>query len=463
MLFPSLLCTLALANVPTANTTVGVDVSGQYLEIRTCDVYTGPCFANAECGIVGREAALAWKVDRGAIGGVDVAGLAVVAVLSSDATFGNPYETATDVKSVLLLDAKADAAQRDALRSFATAQLEPMRARVTNEHVVAIELATGCCDNAGCATLEAGTIVNAKTRCVHKEDKHCGNESIFYPPLQDVSGVTPAVAETFTVEVPELDARFTEVQRRGAFTARFTENGMVPVAIANLPPAQRTDADQAEFGMQALDVAREGAAKDDAVPADVPEAFKALVVENGLRVTTRKGEEIKPLYDLWTVKELPIVDAEDKSAIQFGQIPVTSFVGILKSYDRGSDYRDNAIPAGTWILRYGLQPSDGNHLGTAPSRDFVVLTNFEHDPDPAPLASMKALEELAMAASPSDHPTVLYLLRPEVEAKDGPQFYKHTERDEWIADVVIKGRAKDAKDTTDVRLGIVLVGMSEHP
>ena len=144
MLFPSLLCTLALANVPTANTTVGVDVSGQYLEIRTCDVYTGPCFANAECGIVGREAALAWKVDRGAIGGVDVAGLAVVAVLTSDATFGNPYETATDVKSVLLLDAKADAAQRDALRSFATAQLEPLRARVTNEHVVAIELATGC-------------------------------------------------------------------------------------------------------------------------------------------------------------------------------------------------------------------------------------------------------------------------------------------------------------------------------
>lgn len=463
MLVPSLLCALAVTTVPAATTTIGVDVAGQYLELRTCDVYTGPCFANAECGIVGREATLAWKVDRGVIDGVDVAGLSVVAVLTSNATFGNPYETATDVKSVVLFDAKADDAQRDALRSFVAAKLAPMDARLTAERVVPIELATGCCDSAGCATLEAGAIVSAKTRCVHEEDKHCGNESIFYPPLQTVTGVTPAVAETFSVAVPELDAHFTEVQRRGAFTARFEQSGMVPRIVANLPPSATTETDKSEFALRALDVAREGAAKDDAIPADVPDAFKALLLENGLRVTTQKGDEAKPLYDLWFVKELPIGDADDKSAIQFGQIPVTSFVGVLKSYDRGSDYRDNAIPAGTWVLRYGLQPQDGNHLGTAPSRDFLVLTNFEHDPDPAPLASMKALEELAMSASPSDHPTVLYLLRPEVEAKDGPQFYKHTERDEWIADVVIKGRAKDAKDTTDVRLGIVLVGMSEHP
>ena len=50
-----------------------------------------------------------------------------------------------------------------------------------------------------------------------------------------------------------------------------------------------------------------------------------------------------------------------------------------------------------------------------------------------------------------------------IHGEDILRVYKHTERDEWIADVVIKGRAKDAKDTTDVRLGIVLVGMSEHP
>ncbi|MBI5757839.1 MAG: hypothetical protein HZA46_04910, partial [Planctomycetales bacterium] len=38
-------------------------ITGEYIEARTCDVYTGPCFANGEVGTTGNEAVLAWKVD----------------------------------------------------------------------------------------------------------------------------------------------------------------------------------------------------------------------------------------------------------------------------------------------------------------------------------------------------------------------------------------------------------------
>jgi hypothetical protein len=50
-------------------------VRGDYLESRTCDVYTGPCFANGEVGISGREAVLAWRLESGSWEGVDVTGL----------------------------------------------------------------------------------------------------------------------------------------------------------------------------------------------------------------------------------------------------------------------------------------------------------------------------------------------------------------------------------------------------
>src|SRR5436309_668857 len=30
-------------------------ISGDYLEVRSCDVYTGPCFANAEMNLCGNE------------------------------------------------------------------------------------------------------------------------------------------------------------------------------------------------------------------------------------------------------------------------------------------------------------------------------------------------------------------------------------------------------------------------
>ena len=40
-------------------------ISGNYLEARTADVYTGPCFANAETGLVGQLAVMGWKVSQG--------------------------------------------------------------------------------------------------------------------------------------------------------------------------------------------------------------------------------------------------------------------------------------------------------------------------------------------------------------------------------------------------------------
>ena len=41
------------------------DIRGDYVEARTADIYTGPCFSNAEVFIVGNHAVMAWKVTRG--------------------------------------------------------------------------------------------------------------------------------------------------------------------------------------------------------------------------------------------------------------------------------------------------------------------------------------------------------------------------------------------------------------
>ena len=34
-------------------------LKGDYLETRTCDVYTGPCFANGQVGLCGNDAMMA--------------------------------------------------------------------------------------------------------------------------------------------------------------------------------------------------------------------------------------------------------------------------------------------------------------------------------------------------------------------------------------------------------------------
>src|SRR5438477_13208444 len=87
-------------------------VRGQYVEARTCDVFTGACFANADTGLIGRNAVLAWKVESGTVGGTRIDGLGVVAVVAAPDTLG--LKQSAPGKAVVIVDEKATAAQREA-------------------------------------------------------------------------------------------------------------------------------------------------------------------------------------------------------------------------------------------------------------------------------------------------------------------------------------------------------------
>src|SRR5690606_9902987 len=89
---------------PSAGATgAALTVQGDYVEARTCDVYTGACFANAEVNEAGKEATLAWKVRRGGVDGTSLEGLSVVAVVRANATLGDPYGDPLPSRSILLL------------------------------------------------------------------------------------------------------------------------------------------------------------------------------------------------------------------------------------------------------------------------------------------------------------------------------------------------------------------------
>jgi len=112
------------------------ELKGDYLEARSADVYTGPCFANSEVGLTGQEAILAWKVQQGDWNGVDLSGLTVVAVVRAQATLGDPYHTPYPARSVLIVDSHATSLQRTALAAFAASMAGSLL-----DHVVRVESA----------------------------------------------------------------------------------------------------------------------------------------------------------------------------------------------------------------------------------------------------------------------------------------------------------------------------------
>src|SRR5215207_2946353 len=104
-------CLLTVALLAAATHTA--PISGQYVEARTCDVWTGPCFANADFNLSGKNAVMAWRVDRGSLNGVKLDGLSVVAAIRASDTLG--LEQSAPAQVVLIVDSRATTEQRAAL------------------------------------------------------------------------------------------------------------------------------------------------------------------------------------------------------------------------------------------------------------------------------------------------------------------------------------------------------------
>src|SRR5215468_7727894 len=118
------LATVAVVLAITASASLAAaipahSVYGNYIEARTADVYTGPCFANGEVGQVGQLAVFGWKISGGSWQGVNLDGLSVVSAIRAKHTLGDVYESSYPVKAVLIVDSRANAEQRLALQSFA--------------------------------------------------------------------------------------------------------------------------------------------------------------------------------------------------------------------------------------------------------------------------------------------------------------------------------------------------------
>src|SRR5579885_1945235 len=130
----------AAASISFAASLPAHGVTGNYIEARTADVYTGPCFANGEIEMAGKEAVFGWKINKGSWQGVDIAGLSVVGVVRSEHTLGNAYEAANPAKAVLIVDSRANAEQRLALQNFAQHQAGDLLAHIVKVDYAPIEL-----------------------------------------------------------------------------------------------------------------------------------------------------------------------------------------------------------------------------------------------------------------------------------------------------------------------------------
>jgi hypothetical protein len=197
-------------------------ILGDYVETRSADVYTGPCFANAEAGLMGDHAILAWRIRQGGWDGVRLEGLSVVGVVKARATLGDPQGKPYPARALVIVDERATEVQRRALLRFAQAMAGELLQNVVRVMAAPIHFdIRGDGEHATQAIVRAGELVRVETRPLSQQDHICGNEEVFYPPLTPVHHAMPAVAALNHFHGDGLGVTWTIREKRSAFVGHF--------------------------------------------------------------------------------------------------------------------------------------------------------------------------------------------------------------------------------------------------
>lgn len=213
---------LAMAGLSFAAGIPAHGIYGNYVEARTADVYTGPCFANSEVGLVGQLAVFGWKVTKGSWQGVDLDGMSVVGVVKAHHTLGDVYETAYPVISVMIVDSRANAEQRLALQSFAKHMAGDLLQDVVRVDYQPIELSFANDDiHSMKATLTAGNLAKISTRAINEGDHTCRNEEVWYRPLTKLDHAMPAYALANQFAGQGLGTTWSSPDKRSSFIGTF--------------------------------------------------------------------------------------------------------------------------------------------------------------------------------------------------------------------------------------------------
>jgi hypothetical protein len=192
----------------------------------------------------------------------------------------------------------------------------------------------------------------------------------------------------------------------------------------------------------------------EAPPEALSAEIRKALTGPAFRVTDAKG---KVICDLWFRSPLPVLaDFEPQLDLQYPLEPGT-WVGAMRLPTKDSDFRKQAVKPGVYTLRYGHQPQDGNHLGTAQYRDFLTLAPAAADKDPARLKE-EASFDLSKKATGTTHPAIYSLLPPQKGRRGLPAIVRDQDMDFdiFVAEIACK---PDSRNKC-VQLELIVVGHS---
>ena len=196
--------------------------------------------------------------------------------------------------------------------------------------------------------------------------------------------------------------------------------------------------------------------------ADPPEELAEPIRKVLQPKVVRLSEDGKTFYEFWLRKVIPLAKTPPPDGFALDGVEEGTVLGVLRVHDERYDFKDEEVPPGVYVMRFGRQPEDGDHLGTASSNAFALLVPAKDDRKLDALTDRDELSDAAAAVNAAEHPGNLNLQRVRDGSEQFPRLVTH-ERDEHELIYLrlpgtIKGREKVAMTLT---FGLVYEGMGE--
>lgn len=192
----------------------------------------------------------------------------------------------------------------------------------------------------------------------------------------------------------------------------------------------------------------------ETLPEGIPAEMAKLLQPTGHSVASEDGV----VCNVWLLKELP-VKAGFKPNLYvkypFGSGQLVGVIQIVQTNEY-TDFRGQEVKPGVYTLRYGLQPQDGNHVGTSEVRDFLLATPIADDKSPAVLADETALFNASAKSAGTTHPAI-FSLQGAGEPGEKATLKHHGELWSLNVTATISEEGKAVK----LPIQVVVVGVSE--
>jgi hypothetical protein len=195
----------------------GAEPSGEFVELHSCDLYTGGCTASSESTLLGRQLFRVWSISHGAWNNQNLAGLKVALLELGSVNLAEKGAIAE--KAEVFVPKGLAAAEKEALLSWVTSQgIAAASTRVVEAGI------TYQRSGPAAANVAVGDSISLSTTAIGKCTSGGCGQALWYEPQVEHSSFEVVASRVSKIRDSSLNFLWTDHDRPNVFLASFGPN-----------------------------------------------------------------------------------------------------------------------------------------------------------------------------------------------------------------------------------------------